>query len=435
MLNRVLRWRNQARVPAQTRRTRDTVAFVSRDIDALRSDFPALDQQIGEHPLVYLDSAATALKPQCVIDAVVQVYARDAGNVHRGVHALSARATASLESARAAIGRFIGASADEIVFVRGTTEALNLIAHGWARPRLSRGDEIVITELEHHANIVPWQVVCQQTGARLVVSPIADDGSIDLAAFQTRLSSRTRVVSLAHVSNALGTLVPVEKLTRLVRVHAQRAVVVIDGAQAVPHLSVDVTALDCDFYAFSGHKLYGPTGVGVLWGKPERLAAMSPYQTGGAMIESVTFEHTEYAAPPRRFEAGTPHIAGVVGLGAAVEYMNTLDLAAVRTREAELLRVAHTAIGEIPGVRIIGGHAPDRLGVLAFTMDCAHPHDIGTICDAEGVAIRTGHHCAQPTMARYGVTATARISIGLYNRRDDIDRACAAIDRVRAIFG
>jgi cysteine desulfurase/selenocysteine lyase len=398
----------------------------------VRADFPALQQEVHGKPLVYLDSAASALTPRPVIDAMLGVYERDRANVHRGVHLLSQRATASYEGARERMREFIGAGAvEEVVFVRGTTEAMNLIAQSWARPRLGPGDEILITGLEHHSNIVPWQLLCEQTGARLVWAPIGDDGDVTLEAVERRLSARTRLVSVAHVSNALGTVLPVREIARAA--HARGAIVVLDGAQAAPHVRVDVRELGCDFYALSGHKMYGPTGIGVLWGRREHLDAMPPYQGGGDMIRSVTLERSTWNDLPYKFEAGTPHIAGAVGLGAAADYLAAVGWDALEAHERELLEYGHAALREVPGLRLVGT-APRKVAVLGFTLDCAHPHDIGTVVDAEGVAIRTGHHCAQPVMERFGVAATARASLGMYNTREDIDALVRALHKVRDLF-
>jgi cysteine desulfurase/selenocysteine lyase len=398
----------------------------------VRDDFPALAQAVHGKPLVYLDSASSSLTPQPVIDAITDIYARDRANVHRGVHLLSQRATAAYEGARDKVADFIGAtSREEIIFVRGTTEAINLVATSWGGDNLREGDEILVTGLEHHSNIVPWQIAARRTGARLVVAPIADNGDVPLDEIERRIGPRTRMVAVAHVSNALGTLLPIADVSRLA--HAAGAVVLVDGAQAVPHLAVDVAAIGCDFYAFSGHKLYGPTGIGVLWGRAELLDAMTPYQGGGDMIRSVTFEETTYNALPYRLEAGTPNIAGAAGLGAAVDYLSSVGTETVETHERDLLEYGEQALEQVPGLTIIG-QAPHKLAVLSFTMDCAHPHDIGTIADMEGVAIRTGHHCAQPVMQRFEVPATARASLGVYNTRADIDALVRALHKAREIF-
>ncbi len=397
-----------------------------------RADFPALDQRVHEKPLVYLDSAATALKPQAVIDAVVHVYARDCANIHRAVHTLSQRATKSFEDTREKTRAFLNAaSTEEIIFTSGTTEAINLVAQAWARPRLRAGDRVLISGLEHHSNIVPWQIVCGQTGAELVVVPVTDDGEVPLEAIEARLDERVKLVAMNHVSNALGTVQDAAGVAKLA--HAVGAKVLFDGAQAAPHVPVDVRAIDADFYAFSGHKLYGPTGVGVLYGKKALLSEAEPYQGGGDMIRSVTFEKTTYASLPAYLEAGTPNIAGVIGLGAAIDYVEAKGRAALHQKEQDLLRYGTEALASIPGLRLIGT-AKHKVGVLSFVMDCAHPHDIGTIVDAEGVAIRTGHHCAQPVMERFGIPATARASLGMYNTTEDIDALVRALGEVRRMF-
>ncbi len=404
----------------------------SLDLEAIRRDFPALAQAVHGKPLVYLDSAATALKPQAVIDAVTKVYAEDCANIHRAVHLLSQRATQSFEAVRGKVRRFLNARSErEVVFVRGTTEAINMVAHSWARPRLGAGDRVLISGLEHHSNIVPWQLVCEATGAELVVVPITDRGEVLLSEVEARLDPRVKLVAMSHVSNALGSVQPVTAIAE--RAHAVGAKVLLDGAQAAPHVPVDVAALGCDFYAFSGHKLYGPTGAGVLWGRLDLLEEMSPYQGGGDMIRSVTFEKTTYADVPAKLEAGTPDIAAVIGLGAAIDYVERLGREAIAAKEAELLAYGTEALSSVPGLRIVGT-APHKIGVLSFVMDGAHPHDIGTIVDAEGVAIRTGHHCAQPVMERFGIPATARASLGVYNTREDLDALVRALHRVREMF-
>lgn len=403
------------------------------DVDAARADFPALAQTVNERPLVYLDSAATALKPQSVIDAVVAVYSRDCANVHRGVHTLSQRATQAYEGAREKVRAFVNASSvDEIVFVRGASEAINLVAATWGRDNLGEGDEILVSGLEHHSNIVPWQLLCERTGARLVVVPIGDRGEVTIDAVEAKLSSRTRLVAMAHVSNSLGTVLPVRDIVRAA--HARGARVLLDGAQGVVHGAVDLQALGCDFYAFSGHKLYGPTGIGVLYGRRDLLAAMPPWQGGGDMIETVTFERTTFAEPPAKFEAGTPNIAGAIGLGAAVDYLSALGMERVDAHEREVLEHGARRLAELPGVTLVGT-ADDKVGVLAFTVEGAHPHDVGTLLDEQGVAIRTGHHCTQPVMARLGVAATCRASIGLYTTREDLDRLVEALAVARGILG
>ena len=403
------------------------------DVQRVREDFPALHQDVHGKPLVYLDSAATTLKPQSVIDAVDDVYARDCANIHRAVHLLSQRATARFEEAREKVRTFLNASnKTEIVFTRGTTESINLVAQSWGRSSLREGDEVLVTELEHHSNIVPWQILCQQTGAKLVVVPMTDRGEVLRDAFEQKLSERTRLVAMSHVSNALGTVLPVAELIALA--HGHGALVLLDGAQAVSHVDVDVQSLDCDFYALSGHKLYGPTGIGVLYGKERLLDKMPPYQGGGDMIRSVTFEETIYNDLPYKFEAGTPHIAGAIGLGAAIDYVSSFDAGLVHAHENAVLRYATEALEAVPGLRLIGT-APGKVAALSFLMESAHPHDIGTIVDAEGVAIRTGHHCAQPVMEHFGIAATARASLGMYNSREDIDALVAALRKVQELFG
>ena len=405
----------------------------SFDVQRVRRDFPALHQDVHGKSLVYLDSAATSLKPQSVIDAVSDVYARDCANIHRAVHLLSQRATARYEEAREKVRAFVNAaSKSEVVFTRGTTEAINLVAQSWGRTYLREGDEVLVTELEHHSNIVPWQIVCQQTGAKLVVVPMTDRGEVRREAFEQQLSDRTRLVALAHVSNALGTVLPVSELIELA--HERGALVLLDGAQAVSHVDVDMQALDCDFYAFSGHKLYGPTGIGALYGKERLLEGMPPYQGGGDMIRSVTFEETIYNDLPYKFEAGTPNIAGAIGLGAAIDYFVSFDAEAVHAHENAVLRYATDVLGSVSGLRLIGT-APDKVAVLSFLMEAAHPHDVGTIVDSEGVAIRTGHHCAQPVMEHFGIAATARASLGMYNTTDDVDALVVALRKVQELFG
>ena len=400
------------------------------DVARVRADFPALHQQVNGRPLVYLDNAATTQKPQPVLDALLGFYSRDCANVHRGVHALSQRATDAYEGARETVARFLNARPREIVFTRGTTEAINLVAYSYGS-RLLPGDEILITELEHHSNIVPWQMLAERTGARLRVAPIDDRGEIILEEFQRLLGPRTRIVAVAHVSNALGTVNPVEEICRLAHTYGAR--VLVDGAQAVPHLAVDVRALDCDFYAFSGHKIYGPTGIGVLFGRWELLEAMPPYQGGGDMIRSVTFEKTLYNDPPYRFEAGTPHIAGAIGLAAAIEYVTRLGLEEIRRHEQQLLEAATRALEEIPGVRIVGT-AAHKAAVVSFVLDGVHPHDVATVLDHEGVAVRAGHHCAQPLMERFGLPATTRASFALYNTLEEVDALARAVRRARELF-
>jgi len=403
-----------------------------RDFAALRADFPALQQLVHGKPIAYLDNAASSQSPTAVQEATALQQRLNHSNVHRGVHTLSERATAAFEAARDKVRGFINAaSTKEVIFTRGTTESINLVAASFGR-RLAPGDEVLITWLEHHSNIVPWQLLCERSGARLVVAPIRDDGSLDVTAFEARLSQRTKIAAFAHVSNALGTINPVAELTR--KAHAAGAVVLIDGAQAVPHLRVDVRKLDCDFYAFSGHKMYGPTGTGVLFGKAAVLESMPPYQGGGDMILTVSFEGSTYNALPYKFEAGTPNITGVVGLGAAVDYLETIDFTAVRDHEHALLEYAtRRLLADVPGVKLIGT-APAKAAVLSFVIDGIHAHDLGTIVDREGVAIRTGHHCAMPVMDRFGLAATARASFAFYNNFDDVDRLIAGLRRAVEIF-
>ena len=402
------------------------------DPAVIRFDFPALQQEVYGRPLVYLDNAATTQKPRAVIEALREYYERDNANIHRGVHALSVRATEAYELARRKVQNFIGAAwSEEIVFVRGTTEAINLVAQTFGRKRLQPGDEILVSGMEHHSNIVPWQLLCEQNDARLRVIPLSDRGELVLSDYDRLLGPRTRLVAVAHVSNALGTINPIREMVQAA--HRRDIPVLVDGAQAVPHLPVDMQALDCDFYAFSGHKMFGPTGVGVLYGKKALLEAMPPYQGGGEMIASVTFERTTYAAPPHRFEAGTPNIAGVIGLGAAVDYLTRIGLNVISAHEHELLAYATRALGELPRVRLMGT-APHKASVLSFVIDGVHPHDAGTILDQMGIAIRTGHHCAQPVMERLGVPATCRASFALYNTTAEIDALAAGVQHVLEVF-
>ena len=408
-------------------------ARVPFDVDAIRRDFPILAREVHGKPLAYLDNAASSQRPRAVIDAISSYYQTHHANVHRGVHALSQEATELFEGARDKIRRFINArSSKEVVFVRGTTEAINLVAQSFGRPRCGPGDEILITWLEHHSNIVPWQLLCQQTGATLKVAPITRTGEIDFGAFEALLSDRTRLVALTHVSNALGTIVPVERFIKAAR---KRGVpVLLDGAQAVPHLSVDVQALDCDFYCFSGHKMCGPTGIGVLYGRESLLREMPPWQGGGDMILSVTFEKSTYNDLPWKFEAGTPDIAGAIGLGAAVDYLGSLGMGRIAAAEHELLQYANERLAAVPGLRFVGT-APHKAAVVSFTLDGIHPHDLGTIVDHEGVAIRTGHHCAMPIMDFFKVPATARASFAFYNTRSEVDRLVGALGTAREMFG
>ncbi|HEY6971623.1 MAG TPA: cysteine desulfurase [Candidatus Angelobacter sp.] len=402
------------------------------DVFKIREDFPILRQKVHGKPLVYLDNAATAQKPQAVIDAISSYYTSSNANIHRGVHALSEIATESYEHARAKLQRFINAAeAGEIVFVRGTTEGINLVAQTYGRANIGAGDEVVISALEHHSNIVPWQILCQQQGARLRVIPVNDRGELLLDEFEKLLGPKTRLVAIAHVSNALGTIVPLQKVVEIA--HHRNLPVLVDGAQAVPHIAVDVRALDCDFYVFSGHKIYGPTGIGALYGKRALLEAMPPYQGGGDMISSVTFEKTLYNKLPYKFEAGTPDISGVIGFGAAIDYVTNVGLDRIAAHEHELLVYATEALSSIPELRIIGT-AKSKAAVISFVLGDIHAHDVGTVLDQEGIAIRTGHHCAQPLMQRFGVEATARASFAMYNTREEVDALVEGIQKVREVL-
>jgi cysteine desulfurase / selenocysteine lyase len=402
------------------------------DVETVRRDFPILHQQVHGQPLAFLDNAASAQHPVQVIDAVADYYRRDHANVHRGVYELSQRATEAFEGAREKVRRFINAaSTREVIFTRGTTEAINLVAQSWGRARLGAGDEILVSQLEHHANIVPWQMLCETTGATLKVIPMTPTGELDLDAARGLLGPRTRLMAVAHVSNALGTINPVAELVALAK--SAGVLVLLDGAQAVPHMRVDVQALGCDFYAFSGHKMFAPTGIGVLWGREALLEAMPPWQGGGDMILAVSFEKTTYNELPWKFEAGTPHIAGAIGLGAAIDYLERLGIERAAAWEAELLAYATAALSEIEGLRIIGT-AAHKAAVISFVLDGVHPHDIGTIVDHAGVAIRTGHHCAMPVMEYFGVPATARASFAFYNTRAEADRLVAALRQTREVF-
>jgi cysteine desulfurase/selenocysteine lyase len=402
------------------------------DINAIRTDFPILHQKVNGHDLIYFDNAATTQKPKTVIDAITHYYEHDNSNVHRGVHALSVRATDLYEVARSKIKHFINArSARECIFVRGTTEAINLVAHSYVTPHVLPGDEILITHMEHHSNIVPWQMVCKKTGAKLQVAPITQDGEIILEEFAKKLNDKTKFVAINYVSNALGTINPVKKMIEMAHAHGAR--VLLDGAQATAHLPVDVQDLNCDFYAFSGHKMYGPTGIGILWGKESLLDSMTPYQGGGEMINYVTFDSTEYAPLPQKFEAGTPNISGAIGLGAAMDYLWSLDLEAIAAYEAELLAYATAGILSMDGFRIIG-NARNKVPVISFVHEHIHAHDIGTIMDSKGIALRSGHHCAMPLMDFYGVAATSRISLSFYNTKEEIDKCIEALNRVKEVF-
>jgi cysteine desulfurase/selenocysteine lyase len=412
----------------------ETTAEAARlDVAQIREDFPILRQRVHGKPLVYLDNAATTQKPQVVIDTLTRYYTAANANIHRGVHFLSERATQAYEAARATTRRFLNAADDrEIIFVRGTTEAINLVGQSYGRTFLKPGDEIVISAMEHHSNIVPWQILCEQVGAKLRVITINNNGELYLDVYEELVNERTKLVAIAHVSNALGTINPIRAIIDLA--HRWNVPVLVDGAQAVPHLQVDVRALDCDFYAFSAHKLFGPTGIGILYGKAALLDRMPPYQGGGDMISLVTFEKTHYNTLPYKFEAGTPHIAGGVGLGAAIDYVSRIGLDAIAAYEHELLAYATDALKAIEGVEIIGT-AKEKAGVLSFTMEGIHPHDIGTVLDREGIAIRAGHHCAMPVMQRFGVPATARASLAFYNTEEEIDALVAGIRKVKKVFG
>ncbi len=403
------------------------------DVSYIRRDFPILSQTEHGKRLVFLDTAASAQKPRAVIDTERWVYESAYANVHRGVYSLSQRATEAFEAAREKVRRFLNASdTREIVFVRGATEAINLVAQSYGRSFLSAGDEVLITHIEHHANIVPWQMLREDKGVKLKVAPVDDSGELDLDAFETLIGPRTKLIAVTHVANALGTIVPVEHIIRLAR--ARHIPVLVDGCQFVPHHAVDVQALDCDFYVFSGHKLYGPTGVGVLYGKAALLQAMPPWQGGGDMIRSVTFERTDYNDLPWKFEAGTPDIAGAIALGTAIDYVDAIGYAAIASHETALLHYAEGELAKITSLRIIG-HPRRRSGVISFVLENAHPHDIGSILDHEGICVRAGHHCAQPTMERFGVAATVRASFGVYNDRDDVDALVAGLRTVEEVFG
>ena len=407
-------------------------AVPALDVDRLRQDFPILSQRVRGKPLVYLDNAATSQKPRRVIDAVSRFYASENANIHRGVHYLSEQATVAYDAVRGRVARFLNAALPtEVVFTRGTTEGINLVAQSWARSRLRSGDEILITEMEHHSNIVPWHLVASQTGAVIRAVPVMQTGELDLTAFDRLLTDRTRILALTHVSNALGTINPVRWM--VARAREREVVTVVDGAQSVPHLPIDVQNLGCDFFAFSGHKVLGPTGVGVLYGRADRLEAMGPWQGGGDMIETVTLEGSTFAPPPARFEAGTPMIAEVIGLGAALEYVEEVGHAALGAWEEELLGYATDQVRELAGVRLIGT-AREKAAVLSFVVEGVHPHDVGAVLDDDGIAIRAGHHCAQPLMRRFGLPATARASFAFYNTRDEVDALVRGLRRVRSVF-
>jgi cysteine desulfurase / selenocysteine lyase len=403
------------------------------DVCHIREDFPILRRQVHGKPLVYLDNAATSQKPQVVIDTIQRYYAEENANIHRGAYYLSEQATQAYEDARVKVQHFLHARSErEIIFTRSVTEAINLVAHCYGRKTLNAGDEVIISAMEHHSNIVPWQILCEEKGAILRVVPIDDAGEFLLDEFEKLLNPRTKLVAVTHVSNALGTITPVRQIIDMA--HHRHIPVLIDGAQAVPHFKVDVQELDCEFYGFSGHKLYGPTGIGILYGKAELLEAMPPYQGGGDMIRSVTFEKTIYAPIPSKFEAGTPHIEGGIGLGTAIDYLEGIGMETINAYEQELLAYAMSAVSAIPGVRIFGT-AREKAGVISFSLEGVHPHDIATILDQEGIAIRTGHHCAQPVMERFGVPAMARASLAFYNTKAEVDALVAGIHKVKEVFG
>jgi len=415
-----------------TIRIRNHDNFGRFDVRRIQADFPILGRRVHDHRLVYLDNAATTQKPQVVLDAMSRYYTWSNANVHRGVHLLSESATEAYEGARNTVQGFLNAAdPSEIVFVRGTTEAINLVAQSYGRSHLGSGDEIIISAMEHHSNIVPWQMLCEEKGARLRIAPINDDGELLLDEFERLLNAKTKFVSLVHISNVLGTVNPIRQVVQMA--HRWNVPVMVDGAQAVLHGKVDVRDLDCDFYAFSGHKIYGPTGIGVLYGKHVLLDAMPPYQGGGDMIQSVTFEKTLYNRLPYKFEAGTPHMAGAVGLAAAIDYVSRIGLDAIAAYEQDLLAYGTTALNAVPGLRLIGT-AKEKAGVLSFVLEGIHPHDIGTILDRQGIAIRTGHHCAQPLMQRFGIPATARASLAVYNTMDELDALVAGVYKLKEVF-
>jgi len=403
------------------------------DVQTIRADFPILKRLIHGKPLIYLDNAATSQKPQVVIDTLTRYYSEENANIHRGAYSLSEQATQAYEDARLKVRHFINAPSErEIIFTRSVSEAINLVVHSYGRKYIKAGDEIIISAMEHHSNIVPWQILCEEKGAILRVVPISDAGEFQLDAYEKLLTPRTKFVAVTQVSNALGSITPVRQIIDLA--HQHEIPVLIDGAQAVPHFKVDVQELDCEFYGFSGHKLYGPTGIGILYGKAKLLEAMQPYQGGGDMIRSVTFEKTIYAPIPSKFEAGTPHIAGGIGLGAAIDYLEGIGMEEINAYEQELLVYAMAAVSATPGVRIFGT-AKEKAGVISFSLEGVHPHDIATILDQEGIAIRTGHHCAQPVMDRFGVPAMARASLAFYNTKEEIDALVAGIHKVKEVFG
>ena len=403
------------------------------DFNAIRGQFPILERQVHGKPLAFLDSAASSQKPQSVLDAMTATYTQSYANVHRGLHALSEESTDAFEATRQKVKDFLNApSADEVIFTSGATMSLNLIARSWGGSNLKAGDEIVISVADHHANIVPWQMIAQEKGAKIVAAPVHADGSVQLSDITDLINERTRIVAMPHVSNVLGTVFPVEEIAKAA--HDVGAIFVLDGCQGVVHMPVDVAAIDCDFYVFSGHKLYGPSGIGVLWGKMDLLEAMPPFLGGGDMIDRVSIESSTYAAPPHRFEAGTPPIVETIGLGAAIDFVQAIGMENIRAHEQDLLSYAHQQLASVEGLEFIGT-AAGKSGVVSFTMDCAHPHDISTIVDRKGVAIRAGHHCAQPLMDFMGINATARASVGVYTNREDIDALVDALATVRKIFG
>ena len=405
----------------------------SYDVERIRQDFPILSEQVYDKPLVYFDSAASAQKPRPVIDAISNVYETQYANVHRGVHYMSQKATDAMEGSRESVRAFINAAdVREIIFVRGATEGINLVAHCWGRQNLSAGDEIIVSVMEHHSNIVPWQMIAEQTGAVLKVIPISDDGALDMDAYADLMSDKTKIVAITHISNALGTITPIAEIIRIA--HERGVPVLVDGCQAAPHVALDMQVLDADFYVFSGHKIYGPSGIGVLYGKAALLETMPPYQGGGEMIDVVTFEKTTYADLPFKFEAGTPHISGAIGMGAAIEYINGIGLENIAAHENDLLAYGTEKLSEINSLNLVGT-APEKAAILSFVLETVHPHDVGTILDREGIAVRTGHHCAQPVMDRFDIAATIRASIGMYNTREEIDVLVAGLGRVQEIFG
>ena len=423
---------NQATLEAVMTET-DWTNLPEYDVEKVRADFPILSREVNGKPLVFLDSGASAQKPKAVIKAVADVYENEYANIHRGVHYLSFRATGLYDQAREKVRTYLNAAkSNEIVFTRNTTEAINLVANSFMGQKLKKGDEILLTELEHHANIVPWQLIAERVGAAVKAAPVDDNGIIDLEAFEKLLTPRTKMVAFTHTSNVLGVITPAKEMIRLA--HEMGIPVLIDGAQSAVHLNVDVQDLDCDFYTFTGHKLYGPSGIGVLYGKSELLEAMPPYQGGGDMIEYVTFEKTTFAMPPERFEAGTPHISGAIGLGAAIDYINCVGRDAIAAHEDYLLSYATARISELSEIRLFGTKG-EKASIVSFLHDDVHPHDVGTILDQAGIAVRVGHHCAQPLMDRFGIVGTVRASIGLYNTRDDIDKLIESLDHVKEIFG